>query len=104
MKVEDKYLEIFVNKIREKCGQNLKRVLLFGSRARGDSEAASDYDLLLIFDEVGPEIKAFISDLEGEMLYQYSSLFCAFPLTEADLKRKRFQPFIMNAQKEGIPL
>jgi predicted nucleotidyltransferase len=102
--VEDKYLEIFVNRIRERYGHNLKEVLLFGSRARGDCEPTSDYDLLLVFNEVSPEVKAFIGDLEGEMLYQYNSLFCAFPLTEADLKRKRFEPFIMNAKKEGISL
>ena len=45
-----------------------------------------------------------VNDLEGEMLYEYSVVFSAFPFTNEDLARKRFEPFIMNAQREGIEL
>ncbi|MCK4352038.1 nucleotidyltransferase domain-containing protein [candidate division WOR-3 bacterium] len=102
--MEDKYLEIFVSKIREEFRDNLKRIILFGSRARGDNDSRSDYDLLLIFDKVTPDIKYAINELEGEMLYEHSLLFSAFPLTETDLSRKKFEPFIMNAKKEGVAL
>ena len=102
--MEDKYLELFIQKVKDKFGDELQRIILFGSRARGDNDPNSDYDLILIFHNVIPEVKEAILELEGEMLYQYNVVFSSFPLTELDLSRKRFYPFIMNVRKEGIML
>ncbi len=100
----DKVLTIFLKKLNSKFGSNLKKVLLFGSRARGDFEERSDYDLLIIFEKVSREIKESLNEIEGDMLYEYNAVFSAFPLTEADLERMKFEPFVMNAQKEGVAL
>ena len=62
----------FIKQIKTKYSDNLVKVILYGSRARGDSDESSDYDLLLIFDKVTPEIKNYINDLEGEFLYEFS--------------------------------
>jgi predicted nucleotidyltransferase len=101
---EDKNLEIFLEKLREEFGRHLQKVILFGSRARGDHSEESDYDCLLILDEVTPEVKEILNAIEGEMLYEYGAVFSAFPLTLEDLERKRFEPFIMNVRKEGVML
>lgn len=102
--VKDEKIENFVEELKKRFGENLKKIILFGSRARGDSTEGSDYDFLLIFNEVTPEVKDSIRDLTGEMLYEYSVVFSAFPFTEEILNRKRYSPFIMNAQKEGVLL
>ena len=102
--VEDKKLEIFVGRVKKLFEGHLKKAILFGSRARGDSVEGSDYDFLLIFDNVTPEVKENISELTGEMLYEYSVIFSAFPFTEESLHKKRYSPFIINAQKEGVLL
>ncbi len=102
--IEDKYLDIFVGRLKKYFGVHLQKIILFGSRARGDHSKDSDYDLVLIFDRVTSQDKEFINDLEGEMLYEYSVVFSAFPFTNEDLAGKRFEPFIMNAQREGIEL
>jgi predicted nucleotidyltransferase len=42
-------IQEFKVEIRKFVGSNLKRILLFGSYARGDAVEGSDIDLLLIF-------------------------------------------------------
>jgi len=43
-------IQEFKIEIRKIVGSNLKRILLFGSYARGDAVEGSDIDLLLIFE------------------------------------------------------
>ncbi len=43
----EKELEIIKQIIQEIVGENLSRIILFGSRARGDYNKDSDYDLMV---------------------------------------------------------
>ncbi len=101
---KDEKLEIFIGRLKERFGEHLKKLILFGSKARGDDVKGSDYDVLLIFDEISLGVKEDIRDLTGEMLYEYNAVFSAFPLTKEALYRKRYSPFIINAQREGVLL
>jgi len=92
----------FIKQIKTQYGDNLVKVILYGSRARGDSDESSDYDLLLIFDKVTPEIKNYINDLEGEFLYEFSIIISARCISKNDLVQHIYEPFLMNIQKEGI--
>lgn len=38
----------FARKLKKKLGNNFKKAILFGSRAKGISRTDSDYDLLLV--------------------------------------------------------
>lgn len=102
--VKDERIEEFVKELKRCFGKNLKEVILFGSRARGDSVEGSDYDFLLIFKEVEKDTKEFVDDLASGILIEYGKLFSTFLLTQQQLERMRFEPFIMNAQKEGVLL
>lgn len=72
--------------------------------ARGDFHAQSDYDLLLIFDRVDKEAESFVEDFASEILIKYGRMFSVFLLSQRQLEDMRFEPFIMNAQKEGVLL
>ena len=41
-------LDAFVSRLREHYSDQLVRVVLFGSKARGDSDAESDLDVLIV--------------------------------------------------------
>lgn len=100
-RIQDKKLKIFIDQLRKRFGQNLKRIILFGSRARGDYTEESDYDLLLIFEKMTPEIKKYVDQIEDEMLFSHGVLFSTFLFTPEELEEREFEPFIMNATKEG---
>lgn len=100
----DRVLNEFLKKIKNHFGNHLKKVILFGSMARGDSHAQSDYDLLLIFDRVNKEAESFVEDFASEILVKYGRMFSIFLLSQRQLEDMRFEPFILNAQKEGMLL
>ena len=101
---DDKVLEHFLREIRNRLGEHLKEVILFGSRARGDNVPGSDYDCLAVLDEVSPRTKDIIDEVAGELLFQYNALFSIFPLSEEEHKRRVYDPFLRNVHKEGIVL
>jgi predicted nucleotidyltransferase len=101
-KIQDKNLKNFIDQLRKRFGRNLKKIILFGSRARGDHSEESDYDLLLIFEKVTPEMKKYVDEIEDEMLFSQGALFSTFLFTPEELEEREFEPFIMNATKEGL--
>ncbi len=101
---DDSVLEDFVEELRTQLGRRFKQFILFGSRARGDDVPGSDYDCLIVVDEVSPETKDIIDEVAGEFLFQHGVVFSAFPVSEERYRQQTFDPFLMNVRKEGIVL
>ncbi|MGH3102992.1 MAG: UPF0158 family protein [Gaiellaceae bacterium] len=83
-------------------GERLRRVLLFGSWARGDAHPESDIDLLVVLDDVASlwdELRAM-----DEIMWRHSfandTVVTALPVGEADLEHPR-TPVLINARAEG---
>ena len=49
---EDETLQIFINNSKNVFGNNLKAIVLFGSRAGGMARKHSDYDLLIVAEKL----------------------------------------------------
>ena len=87
-------------------GDRLRRVILYGSRARGDATEESDVDLLVVLEgpieNVYTEIKR-AGAFWGDLFSRYGLSFSIKPYTEEayqDLRR----PFMQNVHREGIEL
>ncbi len=90
--------------IQAQFGRHLKRIVLFGSRARGDAKPDSDYDLLVVVDEVNRNMKDAIDEIAGQMLYQFGVVMAAFLTSESTARGRKFDPLFMNIEKEGVPV
>jgi len=101
---QDDALQHFMQQIREQLGNHLKQIILFGSRARGEDVPGSDYDCLIIVDEVTKALKDIIDDAAGEALYQHSAVFSAFLVSEEKHNRQAYNPLLVNISKEGMIL
>jgi len=81
----------------------VRRILLFGSLARGDFGARSDLDLLVILKDSPKTDPERVADL-----LKYISAYPTdiFPLTEAEIEARVGQgdPFLRRALSEGIIL
>ncbi len=104
MKKEKKIEDTFIEAIKRQFGLHLKKIILLGSRARGDNEPDSDYDFLLVFDKVNTGIIDRLDDITGDFLYNNSVIFSAFPVSEENYQKQRFNPLYMNIRNEGIAL
>ena len=62
-------------------GQRLDRVVLFGSRARGDAHPESDYDVAVFLKSMQPGMQEpfRLADLRLEFLDDTGAFFEAFP-------------------------
>lgn len=97
-------IDYLLQETRKRLGTNLKQVILFGSRARGDNVPDSDYDCLMVLDEISPATKDAIDDMAGEVLYRYNVVLSIFPISEKKHYERIYDPFLMNIRKEGITL
>ena len=98
----DPVLRFFKNAVMDKLGPHLRQVLLFGSRARGDATAGSDYDLLVVVDQVNSTVTNGIDAIAGEALLEHGALLSAFPITEDDRVRRKYSPLLINVAREGV--
>lgn len=97
-------IQEFKDEIRLLVGSNLKRVLLFGSYARGDAEEGSDIDLLLIFEsEVSSDTRQKIRAFSNSLSLKYDVVISEFLFTEKDFQKYK-TPFLLNVKKEGISM
>lgn len=104
LKSKDKLIETFTDNLRREFGDKLRKIILFGSRARGDHTKDSDYDFILIFDAVTKELKERLHEIKADMLLKYDMVITAIPYTNEDVEKRRFQPFLLNVEKEGAVL
>jgi uncharacterized protein (UPF0332 family)/predicted nucleotidyltransferase len=97
---ERKSLARFLERLEAECGDRVQRVVLFGSRARGDHEAESDVDLLVVTAE--EEDKAVVDRLTP----RDDVVFFTLALSEADYRRyQRLQfPLYVNLRRDGVEL
>lgn len=94
--------ERFVNELAELTGVTPIEAILFGSRARGDATEESDYDLLLIYDEVTPAVQQAIDALWTEYLLEHCAVMSVHLVCHEEMRVMRHEPFVINARREGV--
>jgi len=98
-------LKKYLKKIKS-VEKQIKEIWLFGSRARGDYQFNSDYDLLIVVEKRSRKLLDVIYTAASDMLLDDLIDISAkvFPYTMVQELRKRKTPFMTNVQKEGIRL
>jgi predicted nucleotidyltransferase len=82
-------------------------VILYGSRARGDMENDSDWDILILLnDPVDRQVKNELSDALYETELETNEVFSSIIRTKEEWNSPRYSvlPFKKNVEEEGILL
>ena len=81
-------------------------LLLYGSRARGDNRADSDWDLLVLVDKEKQQLQDF--DLYAypfiEMGWQIGSEINPMLYTRKEWQQRHFTPFFKNVEQDKVVL
>jgi predicted nucleotidyltransferase len=98
----------FVAAVRDEFGGAVERVVLYGSRARGDDLPESDVDVIVFLAE-GTDLgkaRGVMSDLACDVAARHGFRFIIQPLayTEASFRRNADYFFIKNVEEEGVPI
>ncbi|OGX39749.1 MAG: hypothetical protein A3D87_01765 [Omnitrophica WOR_2 bacterium RIFCSPHIGHO2_02_FULL_50_17] len=101
----DEIVEKFVKGI-EAAGLKIgiKKMYLFGSRARGDERPDSDYDILVIADQPNREFRDRLYDIAIDILLETSRDISLKIYKTQEFRRLRQMrtPFMTNVLKEGV--
>jgi predicted nucleotidyltransferase len=85
-------------------GPVLDRVVLFGSRARGEAGEDSDYDVAVFLREVRPGMTEWyrLADLRARLLEAGGPFFEAIPFRSSDYDRQT--PIMNEIKRDGVIL
>lgn len=103
-------IDEFVKKVNELLGKRVKKIILYGSYARGDYNNSSDIDIMILTDLTDKEIVEYrskVSDIAFDIEWDNNFDIYLSPLVKNMDKFNYWLealPFYMNVQKEGVVL
>ena len=106
----NKVISEFITTINNKFGDRIKKIILYGSYARGDFNTTSDIDIMILTNFTDDEIAQYRSEIV-QLAYdiEWDNKF-DIHLSPLVKNMDRFNywlealPFYMNVQKEGVVL
>lgn len=100
--MEKDVISIFKERVLDIIENQDAQFIVFGSRGRGDADEFSDYDLLIITPGKEHGVKEKIEEIENDLFVTQNVIINSHLFSEQELKELSFEPFIMNALREGI--
>lgn len=93
-------------RLAARWGGDLVTVRLFGSRARGQADAASDVDVAVVLEHAGFREKQQVIDTASDVGLEHDLLISPTVFDRATYERWRGQehPLVMDIEQEGVPL
>ena len=104
-KIDDRVIEDFLKRI-DPVRQEIKQIVLFGSRARGDYGFDSDYDLLLVVSNKNGQLIDVLYEAVMDVLLECGRLVSLKVYEEKEFTRLQalHTPFMQQLEREGILL
>jgi predicted nucleotidyltransferase len=101
----DPILARFRAALAEAYGDRLARAVLYGSRARGDAQADSDYDIAIFLHDMPDRFAEMnrLADLGTAILYETGGVVHALPYQAATYDDPRM-PLMHEIRAEGLDL
>lgn len=104
----NKIIEQFVKEVHKVLGNRVKKIILYGSYARGDYHKNSDVDIMILTDLNEKEIEEYrdkISDIAFELELKNNIIISPVIKNIEKYNAKiNIIPFYANVQKEGVVL
>jgi predicted nucleotidyltransferase len=101
-------MEAYVHEIQKIYGAHLRKIILYGSYARGDYREDSDIDIMILLDISDLEIKEYFEQLVSvtfDFNMEYDTDIKPIAKSEAHFQKWIINyPFYANINKEGVVL
>ncbi len=105
VKGDQKIVQELTRRLREALRDRLKRVIVYGSRARGDYEPDSDLDVLVVVSRLDVPLKRQIQEIRYQVMWEadFDPLISLLCLEEGEFESLVRQGISLaaNIQREG---
>lgn len=103
-RIEINILDTFITLMKKKI--EINRVVLFGSRARGDAEPDSDMDVLVIVNDLTEEMEDYISECAWEAGFERGIVLVPVVFSRNDWENgpERYSLLAEVIKSEGVSL
>ncbi len=98
---ESEIIRCFRDRVIEAFRDRLDRIVLFGSRSRGDAEEDSDFDFLVLVKRLEAGDKNRVQDIAWKISLEYDTVIAALVTSAEDFREDRYFYLYDNIQKEG---
>ena len=98
---EREILRRFKAEIKNVLGDRLDRVVLFGSRSRGDADPESDFDLLVNVHSLLETDRKRVLEIAADLSLGYGTVLAVLVVPTNDFREDRYVYLYENIQKEG---
>ncbi|MEW6482933.1 MAG: nucleotidyltransferase domain-containing protein [bacterium] len=104
-KKEKRVVTSFVKEIRERLGNKILSIRLFGSKTRGDFTKESDIDIFILVKK-RKGIRDEISDIAADYLFETNSPLATVVYSLSEYKKNKGLGsfFLEKVEKEGVVL
>ena len=102
--LNDPVLTRFRGAVAEIYGERVERVVLFGSRARGDAKRDSDYDIAVFLRDAGrfADESARLAAVSTDILFDTGAVISATPFPAGAYRERT--GFMHELRKDGLDL
>jgi predicted nucleotidyltransferase len=103
--IEKKAVDELIEKLKESYGENLVKVILYGSKARGDSTEDSDIDIMVVLQDFKNKVEEIkkISAIVSSIDLIYDVFLSPVILRKKDYETGNLL-LVRNVIKEGFDL
>jgi predicted nucleotidyltransferase len=98
---EKEIVQRFKERVTEILGARLDRIVLFGSRARGDAEEDSDFDFLVTVKNPEVDDKDRVRQIAWELSLEYATVITPLVILSEDFVEEKYFYLHENIHKEG---
>ena len=94
----------YAREVRGRLGPHARQIILFGSQARGDAGSHSDYDFVVVLDELTRDLRNMVLDSGCGLLEEQGELCAALVYDSQQWAEVLESPLGWNIVREGISL
>ncbi len=94
-------LESFIRILKGSYGDRIRKIILFGSVAKGEAEEDSDIDVLIVANEVSQKE---ISRISLQILMKYGEVISSIVEDEQQFEKNKDYTFHQIVLKEGVEI